>query len=426
MSRSPLTPVDEAIEYLLTQVSTTEQIETVPLSMAVGRVLAEDQISTIDVPPMANSAMDGYAVRFCDLNSNEPMVVSQRIPAGTVGSPHQPNTVARIFTGAPVPEGADTVIMQEQCTVEASVAGTGENNMVSLPDKTDVEQGQNVRAAGEDLRVGQQLLSAGTRLRPQELGLLASVGVSKIAVFKKLKIAVLSTGDELIEPGSATQPGQIYNSNRYTLEGLISGIDLECVSLGIVADSHAATEIALQQAASKADVIITSGGVSVGEEDHVKAVIEQSGFLHLWKLAIKPGKPFAYGEFDGTPVLALPGNPAAVLITFLIVAKPYLLKMQGQSAVQDMPMVVEADFELSKPSIRRRYLQGQLSQSAASNTAATAETSLTSLTAQIYPNQSSGILSGPSWASGVVVVDIGQTVHRGDPVQFYSYADLLA
>ena len=417
MSRSALTPVDEAIEYLLTQVSKTSQIETVSLSNAMGRVLAEDQTSTVDVPPMANSAMDGYAVRFCDLDTNEPMAVSQRIPAGTVGSPLQLNTVARIFTGAPIPQGADTVIMQEQC----SVVG----NMVSLPGEADVEQGQNVRAAGEDLHVGQQLLSTGTRLRPQELGLLASVGVNTVAVFKKLKIAVLSTGDELIEPGGATEPGQIYNSNRYTLEGLISGIDLECIPLGIVEDTHAATETALRHAASKADVIITSGGVSVGEEDHVKAVIEQSGFLHLWKLAIKPGKPFAYGEFDGTPVLALPGNPAAVLITFLIVAKPFLLKMQGLSAVQNMPMVVEADFELPKPSIRRRYLQGQISRDNVPKTAEIDEISLSSLTAQIYPNQSSGILSGPSWATGVVVVDIDQTVNRGDPVRFYSYADLL-
>ena len=413
-----LTPVDDALEYLLSQVSTTQLIEYVPLQSATGRVLAQDQISQIDVPPWPNSAMDGYAVRFSDLQGQQPLPVSQRIPAGAMGGALAPNTAARMFTGAPVPFGADTVIMQEQCSVDAG--------LVRLPCSSDgVEKGQNIRAKAEDVRCGQRVLSSGTRLRAQELGLLASLGVDQVPVYQKLKIAVLSTGDELIEPGTVAGSGQIYNSNRYTLSALIDSLDMECIPMGIVADSREATETALCQAASKADLIISSGGVSVGEEDHVKAVIEQRGFLHLWKLAIKPGKPFAYGEFDTTPVLGLPGNPSAVLVTFLVLARPYLLKMQGVRSFQNTPAVVEADFDLQKKSIRRRYLHGQLKHPTLQSGLNLTEHELALPKVQIYPNQNSGMLSGASWGDGLAIVEVNQTICIGDRVLFYTFSDLL-
>ena len=409
-SSSQLTPVDDALQYLLDRVSKTQQIEYIPLSEATGRILAEDQISSIDVPPWDNSAMDGYAVRIFDLQKNQPLRVSQRLPAGTVGSVLEAGTVARIFTGAPVPAGADTVIMQEQCSVDGE--------LVSFLATDQAEKGQNIRARGDDLSTGQIVLPAGNRLGGPELGLLASVGIAKVPVYQKLKIAVLSTGDELVEPGTAAGLGEIYNSNRYTLTALVSALDMELIPSGIIEDSLSATENAFRQAASRADLIISSGGVSVGEEDHVKAVIEQSGFLHLWKLAIKPGKPFAYGEFSDTPVLALPGNPSAVLITFLMLAKPYLLKMQGLTQTSSAPVIAEADFDLLKKSIRRRYLYARLQHS-------NPHSVLTLPKAQIYTNQSSGILSGANWADGVAVVEVDQTVARGERVLFYSFKDLL-
>ncbi|MBL4584623.1 MAG: molybdopterin molybdotransferase MoeA [Pseudomonadales bacterium] len=434
---SQLTPVDDALEYLLRQVSQTQKTEHVMLSNALGRVLAKPQTSQIDVPPWANSAMDGYAVRYSDLAAQTALPVSQRIPAGAVGSALTPNTAARIFTGAPMPTGADTVIMQEQCSVDGS--------HVQLSSSIDgVEKGQNVRAMGEDIRTGQQVLAKGQRLRAQELGLLASLGLDSVLVYRKLKIAVLSTGDELIEPGSAAGLGQIYNSNRYTLAGLIAGLEMDFVPLGIIADSRVETERALQKASQQADIIISSGGVSVGEEDHVKAVIEGQGFIHLWKLAIKPGKPFAYGEFDGTPVLALPGNPSAVLVTFLILARPYLLKMQGMNSIRNTPAVAIADFEMPKPSNRRRYLHArvQFPQSTDAPIGTTegfsANQELPNISQvygrslsdhlpkiQLYPQQSSGMLSGASWAQGIAVVEVGQSVTKGQPVLFYSFADLL-
>lgn len=420
MNKNPaqLTPVDDALKYLLEQVSKTQLVEYVSLHSATGRVLAQDQISQIDVPPWPNSAMDGYAVRFSDLQAQQPLPVSQRIPAGAVGAVLTPNTAARIFTGAPVPSGADTVIMQEQCSVE--------EGLVRLPCRSDgVEKGQNIRAKAEDVRCGQQVLSAGTRLRAQELGLLASLGVDRIPVYQKLKIAVLSTGDELIEPGTVAGSGQIYNSNRYTLSALIDRLDMECIPMGIVADSREATETALHQAASKADLVISSGGVSVGEEDHVKAVIEQRGFLHLWKLAIKPGKPFAYGEFNDTPVLGLPGNPSAVLVTFLILARPYLLKMQGLKQTQNTPVVVEADFDLQKKSIRRRYLHGRLQYPILQSGSNLTEQELALPRVQTYPNQNSGMLSGASWGDGLAVVEVNQTIRKGERILFYTFSDLL-
>lgn len=407
---SQLTPVDDALQYLLDRVSKTRQIEYIPLSEATGRILAEDQTSSIDVPPWDNSAMDGYAVRIFDLQKNQPLQVSQRLPAGTVGPDLEAGTVARIFTGAPVPAGADTVIMQEQCSVDGG--------QVSFLAADQAEKGQNIRARGDDLSTGQIVLSAGNRLGGPELGLLASVGIAKVPVYQKLKIAVLSTGDELVEPGADTGLGEIYNSNRYTLTALISALDMELIASGIIEDSLSATENAFRQAASQADLIISSGGVSVGEEDHVKAVIEKSGFLHLWKLAIKPGKPFAYGKFSDTPVLALPGNPSAVLITFLVLAKPYLLKMQGLTQTTSAPVIAEADFDIRKKSIRRRYLYARLQYSSP-------HTVLALPKAQIYANQSSGILSGANWAEGVAVVEIDQTVARGERVLFYSFKDLL-
>ncbi|MBV1914974.1 MAG: molybdopterin molybdotransferase MoeA [Pseudomonadales bacterium] len=407
---SQLTPVDDALKYLLKQVSCTQKIEYISLSDATGRVLAKDQVSTIDVPPWDNSAMDGYAVCFSDLQKQPSFRISQRIPAGTVGAALEPGTAARIFTGAPVPTGADAVIMQEQCSIEAG--------RVSFLVLDQAEKDQNIRVRGDDLSIGQVVLLAGVRLGASELGLLASVGIDKVPVYRKLKVAMLSTGDELVEPGREVGLGKIYNSNRYSLTALIRALNMEPLPFGIVEDSRQATEKAFRQAASQADLIISSGGVSVGEEDHVKAVIEQSGFLHLWKLAIKPGKPFAYGEFSDTPILALPGNPSAVLITFLILAKPYMLKMQGMTQTSINPAIAEADFDLPRKSIRRRYLYARLDCTAP-------DTTLELPKVQIYPNQSSGILSGASWAEGVAEVEVDQVIAKGDRIKFFSFQSLL-
>ena len=407
---SQLTPVDDALQYLLEQASCAQAIEYIPLSDATGRALAEDQISTIDVPPWDNSAMDGYAVRFADLEKQQPLRISQRIPASAVGTSLVPGTAARIFTGAPIPAGADTVIMQEQCSI-------GEER-VSFEAIDQVKKDQNIRVRGDDLSVGQRVLQAGVRLGAPELGLLASVGIDRVPVYRKLKVAILSTGDELVEPGKEVGSGKIYNSNRYSLTALIRALNMEPLSFGIVEDSRQATEKAFRQAASQADLIISSGGVSVGEEDHVKAVIEQTGFLHLWRLAIKPGKPFAYGEFCDTPILALPGNPSAVLITFLILAKPYMLKMQGLTPTSIAPAIAEADFDLPQKSIRRRYLYARLDYAAP-------DAALELPKLQIYTNQSSGILSSASWAEGVAVVEVDQVISKGDRVRFYSFQSLL-
>lgn len=401
---SSLTPVETAIKYLLSTVKPIAETIEMPVQNALGYVLAHDQVSKIDVPPADNSAMDGYVFDAKDVAVDTliTLPISQRIPAGTAPKPLIKGSAARIFTGAEIPAGADTVIMQESCKVI--------DNKVTLP--VNYITGDNVRSKGQDIASGSCLLSKGHRLKPQDLGLLASVGIAKVNVYRKLKIAVFSTGDELIEPGTALKGGQIYNSNRYTLAGLVKAMGWELIDLGIVADDPVACEKILIAASEQADCIISSGGVSVGEEDYVKACVEKLGRLELWKLAIKPGKPFAFGEVNGVPFMGLPGNPAAVFVTFSIVARPYLLTLQG--AVDIMPNVisVQAGFKRHRPAKRQEYLRAKLS---ITEGAAIAE---------LTGNQSSGVLSTASLGNGFAIHGLGQTIEEGGAVDFIFFNEV--
>jgi len=400
-----LLPVEEAIAHLLQRVPAAPAVQQLRLEKALGRVLAQDIRSPVQLPAWDNSAMDGYALRAVDLPAEGGYLpVSGRIAAGDGAlQPLPAGQAVRIFTGAPLPAGADTVVPQERCRSE----GAG----VWLPAVT---RGAHVRQQGEELRLGQPLLSAGIRLRPQELGLLASVGLAEVPVYRRLRVCLLSSGNELREPGTALAPGQIYNSNRYCLGALLRGLGCEVHDYGVMADELAASRDALSLAASEWDVLITSGGVSVGEEDHLKQAIRELGSLQLWRLAMQPGKPLAFGEVAGKPWIGLPGNPSAALVTALVVARPFLLKAQGLAAVQPNALQLPADFDWLKPNNRRQYLRAGLQRSADGQTRVV-----------LHPQQSSAMLSAACWADGLALVECASTLHKGDPVQFLPFAELL-
>ena len=397
---SSLLPVDEVIETLLAAAEPIADIEIVTIEDCLGRVLAENLVSEVDVPPAANSQMDGYAVNVDDgrLAEGAEYQVSDRIPAGRVGNPLEPGTLARIFTGAPIPEGANAVVMQENTTLLAD--GRVRVNQVPRRD-------ENIRPAGQDIPRGARILERGRRLRPQDVALMASTGRADCRVYRRLRVAVMSTGDELVAPPGPAGPGQIFNSNQYAISGLVRSLGMEVVDLGLVADDPEATETALQRGAAEADCIISSGGVSVGEEDHVKQAIERLGALKLWRIAIKPGKPLAFGSVAGTPFFGLPGNPVSTFVTFSMIARPYLLKYQGCTTVLPKPVFARAQFEVASGS-RREYLRVRVHADDEGN-----------LLASAYENQGSGVMSSLSWADALAEVDIGQQVTPGDRLKLY-------
>lgn len=400
----PLTPIAEALAHLLAQVPASPAIETVPLRAALGRVLAEARQAAMDVPAYDNSAMDGFALNTRDVRvSGVSLPVSQTIAAGHPGQPLAAGTVARIFTGAPIPLGADAVVMQENTEAHGNQIVINE---VARP-------GQNIRRRGHDIALGSMVLPAGQRLSPQDLGLLASLGSARVAVYKPLTVALLNTGDEVVAPGTALAAGQLYDSNSFTLEGLLQGLGFHVRKFGIVADTPKATEAALSQAATEADVVITTGGVSVGAEDHVRAAVEKLGRLSLWKLAIKPGKPFSFGEVAGKPFFGLPGNPVAVFVTFVLLVRPFILRMQGAMASEAPVFPVKAGFVVSEASTRQEYLRVRLVNRNGGRVA------------ELYPDQGSSVLTSLSWADGLAVVPVQTTVKPGDVLDYLPFAGLL-
>jgi len=404
--------VREALDFLLGAVRPIEGAETVATLAANGRVLAEAQASTINVPSADNTQMDGYAVRAADCASgNATLSVTQRIAAGQVGQFLAPGSAARIFTGAMIPEGADAVVMQEQCE-------TTPPNFVTI--RHTPQPGEWVRRAGEDIVAGAVILEAGTRLRAQELGLAASVGLARLPVRRRLRVAVFFTGDELTMPGEAPggqlAPGAIYNSNRFTLRALLEYLGCDINDFGIVPDSLDATRATLRKAAQDNDLIITSGGVSVGEEDHIKPAVEAEGRLNLWQIAVKPGKPLAFGEVaragGAAFFLGLPGNPVSSFITFLLFVRPFILRLQGvRGEVAPRAFAMRADFNWPKPDRRNEFLRARINDAGGLD---------------LFPNQGSGVLTSTVWADGMIDNPPGQAIVRGDMVRFIPFNEVLS
>jgi molybdopterin molybdotransferase len=402
--------VREALDFLLDAARAVSEIETVATLEANGRVLASDQRSQLDVPSMDNTQMDGYAVRAADCASGAARLpVSQRIPAGHVGQPLQPGTAARIFTGALIPPGADAVVMQEMCAAEKTDSG----ELVQVNHTP--ESGAWIRRAGEDIRAGSVILPAGALLRAQELGLAASVGLAALPVLRRLRVAVFFTGDELAMPGEPLAPGAIYNSNRYLLRGLLENLGCDITDYGIVPDSLQATRDTLRAAAAGNDLIITSGGVSVGEEDHIKPAVEAEGRLNMWQIAVKPGKPLAFGEIsrDGGAsafFLGLPGNPVSSFVTFLLFVRPFIRRLAGMADAPPVGFMLRADFAWPKADRRNEFLRARLNAAGGLD---------------LFPNQGSGVLTSTVWGDGLIDNPPGQTIAPGDLVRFIPFNQLL-
>ena len=395
-----LLSVDEALAVLLAGAKPVEEIESVLTMQATNRVLARAQTSTMDVPPMDNSAMDGYAVRAADVKAPEARLrVAQKIMAGAVGKPLEPGTAARIFTGAPVPPGADAIVMQEFC------AADGDHVVVKKVPKA----GDWIRRIGQDIRKGSEILPAGKRLLPQDCGLAASVGIRTLPVYRRVRMGLFFTGDELAMPGEPLAPGRIYNSSRFTLNGLASVFGCEVRDYGIVPDTLEATRAMLRRAAAECDVIVTSGGVSVGEADYVKPAAEAEGSLLMWKIAMKPGRPLAFGKVGQAAFLGLPGNPVSSFVTFLLFVRPYVLKTQGIAQVEPRAIAARADFDWHEPDARREFLRAKWN----------AQGGL-----DLYPTQDSAVLASTAWADGLVDNPPNRAIRKGDSVRFLPYSEL--
>ena len=399
MNKGLLT-VDEALEVLLAGARPVAEVQDVPTLEATGRVLARAQVSTMDVPPLDNSAMDGYAVRSADVKAPDTKLkVAQRIMAGSVGKPLAPGSAARIFTGAPIPPGADAIVMQEFCAADGDVV------VVKKVPETDAW----IRRRASDIAKGAQVLAAGIRLRPQDTGLAASVGIKSLPLYRRVRMGLFFTGDELVMPGDPLPPGRIYNSNRFTLNGLAATFGCEVRDYGIVPDSLEATRAVLRRAAAECDVIVTSGGVSVGDADFVKPAVEAEGSLLMWRIAMKPGRPLAFGKVGQAAFIGLPGNPVSSFVTFLIFVRPFLLKTQGIAGLGPRAMAARADFDWPEPDPRREFLRVKWN----------AQGGL-----EIYPTQDSAVLTSTAWADGLVDNPPNHAIARGDTVRFLAYSEL--
>ena len=418
---APLMSLEEAVGRLQAAAQARRIVQSESLSTfdALGRVLAQPIVSGIDVPPADNTSMDGYALRAADVPMpGVRLRVAQRIPAGVVGQRLEAGTAARIFTGAQIPAGADAVVMQEQCLAHPDPHGS---SLGEVTVQSDVVAGQWIRRRAEDIGAGSTVLEAGIRLNPQALGLAASVGCDRVNVLRRPRVALFSTGDELVMPGQVPPdqlpPGAIYNSNRYTLRALLLAAGCDVTDLGIVPDRLEATRHALREAAAGHDLILTSGGVSVGEEDHIKPAMQAEGELSLWQMAIKPGKPLAFGSVGRGPqahqalFVGLPGNPVSSFVTFLVAVAPLLRALQGLPAAEAAGLGLKAAFDWPKPDRRREFLRARR----------TAEGGL-----ELFPNQSSGVLTSAVWADGLVDNPAGQAIRRGDTVRFLPFSELIS
>ena len=404
--RAPLKPLDAALAELLAQALLLFPAEYVSTFDADGRVLAQDLMASLDVPAHDNSAMDGYAVRCADWkNAATAFDVNQRIAAGSTGDVLGAGCAARIFTGAPVPEGADAIVMQEDCVVDGS----------QLRLQTQPKLGQWIRRRGEDVLSGTAALRKGERIAPASLGLAASIGFDQLLVAPRVRVALFSTGDELVMPGDVApvdmKPGAIYNSNRFFLRALLHRLGCVVTDMGIVPDKLDATIAALKTASTAHDLVLTSGGVSVGEEDHIKPAVQTLGQLNLWQIAIKPGKPFAYGKIDKTHFIGLPGNPVSSFVTFLLLVRPFILKLQGISKFAPDSIAACAHFNWPKADKRREFLRVRHNATGG---------------LELFDNQSSGVLTSAVWADGLVDNPAGKTIARGDSVQFIPMSSLMS
>ncbi len=395
-----LLSVEEALAVLLGSAKPVGEVEEVATMEAFDRVLARAQMSTMDVPPMDNSAMDGYAVRSADVRAPDARLkVAQKIMAGSVGAALAPGTAARIFTGAPIPDGADAIVMQEFCAVDGDAVVV---KRVPLAEEW-------IRRRGSDIRTGGEVLAAGRRLLPQDTGLAASVGIKALPVFRRVKLGLFFTGDELVMPGDPLPPGRIYNSNRFTLNGLARVFGCEVRDYGIVPDTLEATREVLRRAAKECDLIVTSGGVSVGDADFVKPAVEAEGSLLMWKIAMKPGRPLAFGKVGDAAFIGLPGNPVSSFVTFLIFVRPFLLKLQGVSQVAPRYIDARADFDWPEPDARREFLRVKWN----------AQGGL-----EMFPTQDSAVMTSTAWADGLVDNPPNRAVKKGDLVRYLPYAEL--
>lgn len=393
--------VEQALEKLLSAALPVTDVESVDTMAAAGQVLASEVVSSIDVPPLDNSQMDGYAVRTLDVpDVPTTLRISQRVAAGQVGVALEPGTAARIFTGAPIPAGADAVIMQEKCNADG--------DKVTLNERP--PRGEAIRRAGIDIERGQTVLQPGVRLQPQHCALAASIGAAKLSVYRRLHVATFFTGDELVMPGEALPAGSIYNSNRFMLRGLLESLGCEVHDLGIVPDDLQRTRDALAGAAAGAHLIISSGGVSVGEEDHVKPAVQAEGALDLWQIAMKPGKPLAFGKVRDVPFIGLPGNPVSSFVTFVLFARPFILRRQGRFAPL-RTLAMRADFDWPEASRRREFMRVRLNERNGLD---------------VFPNQNSSVLTSVAWADGLIDNPAEHSIRDGDTVTFLPFAGLLS